>query len=418
MAKSLLNPTPPSEPEDYDYDRRPPGGSPPPPAPPGRGGRGPRRRGLALLLILTALGGGVAGAGLLLLTGAGDGTTTTTTVTEATTAAAAQRSDASNASGGLDARTLYANANPGVVDITSRGITSSSGGASPFGGSNQSATATGTGFVVDGKGHIVTAAHVVEGASSISVKFQDGTTRTAKVLGTDEATDVAVLSIDPSGLTLHPLALGSSASLSIGDEVAAIGDPFTYDRSLSTGVVSGLDRTISAPNGFTVAHAIQTDAALNPGNSGGPVLDASGRVIGIVDQIATNGSSQTSSGVGFAVPIDLVRSELSKLEAGQTVRHAYLGVSTSDLGTGTAGALIQSVSSSGPAASAGLRSGDVVTRIGSAAIKGTNDLVAAIAVRAPGDRVAVTVKRGSSTQTVTVTLGTQPVQAAQSGQTP
>ena len=418
MANSLLNPTPPSEPEDYDYDRRPPGGSPPPPAPPGRGGRGPRRRGLALLLILTALGGGVAGAGLLLLTGAGDGTTTTTTVTEATTAAAAQRSDASNASGGLDARTLYANANPGVVDITSRGISSSGGGASPFGGSNQSATATGTGFVVDGKGHIVTAAHVVEGASSISVKFQDGTTRTAKVLGTDEATDVAVLSIDPSGLTLHPLALGSSASLSIGDEVAAIGDPFTYDRSLSTGVVSGLDRTISAPNGFTVAHAIQTDAALNPGNSGGPVLDASGRVIGIVDQIATNGSSQTSTGVGFAVPIDLVRSELSKLEAGQTVRHAYLGVSTSDLGTGTAGALIQSVSSSGPAASAGLRSGDMVTRIGSAAIKGTNDLVAAVAAHAPGDRVQVTVKRGSSTQTVTVALGTQPTQAAQSGQTP
>jgi putative serine protease PepD len=148
------------------------------------------------------------------------------------------------------------------------------------------------------------------------------------------------------------------------------------------------------------------------------VLDASGRVIGIVDQIATNGSSQTSSGVGFAVPIDLVRSELSKLEAGQTVRHAYLGVSTSDLGTGTAGALIQSVSSSGPAAGAGLRAGDVVTRIGSAAIKGTNDLVAAVAAHAPGDRVQVTVKRGSSTRTVTVTFGTQPTQAAQSGQTP
>ena len=415
MANSLLNPTPPSEPEDYDYDRRPPGGSPPPPAPPRGGGRGPGRRGLALLLIATALGGGVAGAGLLLLTGAGDGTSTTTTVTQSAPTDAAQRSDGSS---GLDARTLYANANPGVVDITSRGITSSSGGGSPFGGSGGSETATGTGFVVDGKGHIVTAAHVVDGASSISVKFQDGTTRTAKVLGTDEATDVAVLSVDPSGLTLHPLALGSSASLSIGDQVAAIGDPFTYERSLSTGVVSGLDRTISAPNGFTVAHAIQTDAALNPGNSGGPVLDASGSVIGIVDQIATNGSSQTSSGVGFAVPIDLVRSELSKLEAGQTVRHAYLGVSTSDLGIGTSGAVVQSVSSSGPAASAGLRSGDVVTRIGSTTIKGTNDLVAAVASHAPGDRVPVTIKRGSSTQTVTVTLGTQPTQASQSGQTP
>jgi S1-C subfamily serine protease len=122
-----------------------------------------------------------------------------------------------------------------------------------------------------------------------------------------------VLSVDPSGLTLHPLALGSSASLGVGDAVAAIGDPFGYQRSISTGIVSGLDRTISAPNGFTVAHAIQTDAALNPGNSGGPVLESSGRVVGIVDQIATNGSSEANTGVGFAVPIDLVKSELSQL---------------------------------------------------------------------------------------------------------
>ena len=412
MANSLLNPTPPSEPEDYDYDRRPPGGPPPPPAPPRGGGRGPGRRGLALLLLVTALGGGVAGAGLLLLTGAGDGTSTTTTVTEATTATAAQRSEAS---GGLDARTLYANASPGVVDITSRGITSSSGGSSPFGGQGQSATATGTGFVVDGKGHIVTAAHVVEGASSISVKFQDGTTRTAKVLGTDEATDVAVLSVDASGLTLHPLALGSSASLAIGDQVAAIGDPFTYQRSLSTGVVSGLDRTISAPNGFTVAHAIQTDAALNPGNSGGPVLNAAGQVIGIVDQIATNGSSQTSSGVGFAVPIDLVRSELSQLEGGKTVRHAYLGVATSTADSSSPGALVQSVTSNSPAADAGLRSGDVVTAIGSTAIRGTNDLVAAIATHQPGEHVQLTVRRGSQTVKLTATLGTQPTQATSTG---
>jgi putative serine protease PepD len=401
MSNSLLSPPPPSPPD----DREPPAGPPPRP-----GAHGPRRRAIALLVVLTAILGGGAGAGLVLATGAGDGTTTTTV----TQAASATRETSSTA-GALNASTLYANTAAGVVDITSRGIASSSGGGSPFGGPSQSSTATGTGFVVDGKGHIVTAAHVVQGASSISVKFQDGTTRTAKLLGTDEATDVAVLSVDPSGLTLHPLSLGSSAALGIGDQVAAIGDPFTYERSLSTGIVSGLDRTISAPNGFTVAHAIQTDAALNPGNSGGPVLDASGQVVGIVDQIATNGSSDTSSGVGFAVPIDLVKSELGQLEAGKTVHHAYLGVATSTADSATPGALVQSVTSGGPAADAGLRSGDVVTSIGTSAIHGTNDLVAAIAAHEPGDRVELTVRRGSQTVELTANLGTQPTQATRSG---
>jgi putative serine protease PepD len=401
MSNSLLSPPPPSPPD----DREPPAGPPP-----RSGAHGPRRRAIALLVVLTAILGGGAGAGLVLATGAGDRTTTTTV----TQAASATRETSSTA-GALNASTLYANTAAGVVDITSRGIASSSGGGSPFGGPSQSSTATGTGFVVDGKGHIVTAAHVVQGASSISVKFQDGTTRTAKLLGTDEATDVAVLSVDPSGLTLHPLSLGSSAALGIGDQVAAIGDPFTYERSLSTGIVSGLDRTISAPNGFTVAHAIQTDAALNPGNSGGPVLDASGQVVGIVDQIATNGSSDTSSGVGFAVPIDLVKSELGQLEAGKTVHHAYLGVATSTADSATPGALVQSVTSGGPAADAGLRSGDVVTSIGTSAIHGTNDLVAAIAAHEPGDRVELTVRRGSQTVELTATLGTQPTQATRSG---
>jgi putative serine protease PepD len=391
MSNSLLSPPPPSPPGDRDPG--PPGDSHPP-----RGGRGPARRAIALLVVLTAILGGGAGAGLVLATGAGERTATTTVTEPATTTGTGD----SSSSTGLNASALYAGTAAGVVDITSRGVTSPASDT-PFGAPQQSeSTATGTGFVVDGKGHIVTAAHV-------------GTTRTAKLLGKDDATDVAVLSVDAAGLTLHPLALGSSASLDIGDQVAAIGDPFTYERSLSTGIVSGLDRTISAPNGFTVAHAIQTDAALNPGNSGGPVLDASGKVIGIVDQIATNGSSQTSSGVGFAVPIDLVKSELSELEAGKSVSHAYLGVSTSTADTSTAGALVQSVSSGGPAADAGLRSGDIVTAIGTSTIQGTNDLVAAIASHHPGDRVEVTVRRGSQTVKVTVTLGTQPTQATSSG---
>ena len=264
--------------------------------------------------------------------------------------------------------------------------------------------------MIDPAGHIVTAAHVVDNATSITVKLQDGTTRTATVLGTDNATDIAVLKIDPTGLTLHPLKLGSSASVGIGDAVAAIGDPFSYERSISTGIISGVDRTIEAPNGFTVAHALQTDAALNPGNSGGPLLDSQGRVIGVVDQIATNGADQ-SSGVGFAVPIDLVSKELSSLINGQSVRHAYLGLSTSNA-TGTTGALVGQVISGSPADDAGVKAGDVVTALGGTAVKDSNDLVAAIADHHRGDTVTLTVRRGSSTLHLTAKLGTQPTQSA------
>jgi putative serine protease PepD len=228
------------------------------------------------------------------------------------------------------------------------------------------------------------------------------------VLGTDKATDIAVLTVDPSGLTLRPLALGSSSALRVGDSVAAIGDPFGYERSFSTGIVSGLDRTIQAPNGFTVAHAVQTDTALNPGNSGGPTLDANGKVIGIVDQIATDGSADQSSGVGFAVPIDLVKSELQALESGKTVQHPYIGVSTSETSDGTNGALVQSVVAGGPASTAGVKSGDVVTRIDGQRIEGTSDLVATVAGHKPGDKLALTVRRSGETVQLTVTLGVQP----------
>jgi putative serine protease PepD len=405
MASSLFDPPPPPE--------------TPPPHDPGEErprSRQPARRGrLALPLVLAALLGGGVSAGILAAAGAtgGGGSSTTTTIAEEPAPATAAAQGSSSSGGGLNASALYANTAAGVVDITSRGVTEgTSGGGGPFGGQSQG-TASGTGFVVDGKGHIVTAAHVVDGASSITVTFQDGTTRTAKVLGEDNATDVAVLGVDPSGLTLHPLALGSSASLGVGNAVAAIVDPIGYARSISTGIVSGLDRTIQAPNGFTVAHAIQTDAALNPGNSGGPVLDASGKVVGIADQIATGGSSDANTGVGFAVPIDLVKSELGQLEAGKSVSHAYLGVSTSSASqTASAGALVGQVTSGGPADKAGLRAGDVVTALGSTKISGSNDLVAAIARRKPGDHVTLTVRRGSQTLRVDVTLGTQPTQAS------
>jgi putative serine protease PepD len=341
-----------------------------------------RHRPLALLLVLSALLGGGASTTVLATTGALN--RDSTTVIQRTSAATTD-------SAGLDAEALYARTSAGVVDIAA-------------------GDATGTGFVVDKRGDIVTAAHVVDGASAVTVKLADGTTRRATVLGSDDATDVAVLKIDPSGLTLHPLALGSSSALRVGEEIAAIGDPFGYDRSLSTGIVSGVDRTIQAPNGFTVAHAVQTDAAMNPGNSGGPILDANGDVVGIADQIATGSSgADQSSGVGFAVPIDLVKSVLTTLEAGGTVEHAYIGIATADA---TSGAKVSSVSSGGPAAAAGLQAGDVITRLGGAHVSDSSGLVAAIASHRPGDKVDVTVRRGSQTLHLTVTLGTQPAKTA------
>jgi S1-C subfamily serine protease len=402
MSRSLLQPPPAIPPTDADRERS----DQPAPRRPGIG-----RRALAALLTVAALLGGTAGAGLLVATGATDGGSTTTTgVVQSSDGVAEAGTGASAAT--LDASALYEGTSSGVVSITARGIASDTS-VSPFGPSPDSeSTATGSGFVIDGNGRILTAAHVVDGASEITVTFRNGTSRTAEVLGQDDATDVAVLEVDPSGLNLRPLELGSSGSLDVGDAVAAIGDPFGYERSMSTGIVSGLDRTIEAPNGFTVAHAIQTDAALNPGNSGGPVLNADGQVIGIADQVATSGSSESNSGVGFAVPIDLVKSELAKLEAGERVSHAYLGVGTSNAAGTTAGALVQSVASGSPADDAGLRSGDIATAIAGTRVEGSSDLVAAVAAHEPGDRVTVKITRGSESQDVSVTLGTQPTQSS------
>jgi S1-C subfamily serine protease len=313
---------------------------------------------------------------------------------------------------GLNAAGLYAQTNPGVVDITGQ----TTAAAPPALGLTQKAAAiqSGTGFVLDRQGHILTASHVVAGAHGITVTFQGGATRTAKVLGSDTATDAAVLGVDPSGLALHALPLGTLAGHRVGDPVAVIGDPFNVQRSLSTGVISGLDHTIQAPNGYNIPHAVQTDAAMNPGNSGGPVLDAGGRVIGIADQIDTgSGGADSSTGVGFAVPIDVVKSELSQLVSGATPAHASLGVSAADAanGGGGTGALVQSVQSGGPAARAGVRAGDLVVAIGAAKIAGANDVIAAVANHAPGDRTTITVIRHGKQMSLTATLAKQPTRA-------
>jgi S1-C subfamily serine protease len=373
-----------------------------------------RRRGTfrrAATIVAAWLAGGLLVVGVLLATGSltGSSATEVTTVKQA-----AATTPVADTSGGdtTTAEALYESTSPGVVEIKSviSGVESQ---ASPFGREPEQSesSATGSGFIVDEEGTVVTAAHVVDEASSVKVILQDGTVRSAEVLGVDDATDIAVIRFDPEGAELQTLELGDSSSLKVGASVAAIGAPFEYAWSFSTGIVSGLDRTIQAPNGFTVSHAIQTDTAVNPGNSGGPLLDAEGDVIGVVDQIATDGSADQSSGVGFAVPSNLVASELEQLEAGETVEHAYLGVSTGTASGETAGAQVAEVVQGSPAAEAGLQRGDIITALGEEQVASTEDLVAAIATREPDESVTLEVERDSQKTSLKVTLGIQPAES-------
>lgn len=359
-------------------------------------------------LVTTAVLGALAALGLGFLVGALHTGARVGTVVRTVAAAPAQPSSAWS--------TAYRRANAGVVDITVDVTTTV---VTPYGPQSQSQTGIGSGFVLDARGDILTAAHVIDGATAIHVRFADGATRRAELVGKDDGADVAVIRAAPGGLHLHPLRLGSSAALRVGDELAVIGDPLGFQRSLSTGVVSGLDRTIQAPNGFEIAHAIQTDAAMNPGNSGGPLVDSAGSVIGLADQIAVGtdefgnqASTQTYTGVGFAVPVDLIRAELPALEQGRSVRHAYLGVASADAANGTVGALVASVRSGSPAARAGLRVGDVITAFNATRITSGGSLIDALAAARPGQRAKLTISRGSSRIVRSVTLGTQPAKAS------
>src|SRR5438445_4814561 len=181
---------------------------------------------------------------------------------------------------------------------------------------------------MDGRGSILTNGHVVENAIKVTVSLEKGKTVNASVVGKDPSNDLAVLRVQPDGLKLHPLTLGDSSKVQVGDPVLAIGNPFALERTLTTGVISALQRQITAPNGFAINNVLQTDAPINPGNSGGPLLDASGRVIGINSQIETGGGGGGSVGIGFAVPINIAKAEIRQLEKGGTVAGAYIGLTS------------------------------------------------------------------------------------------
>jgi putative serine protease PepD len=303
---------------------------------------------------------------------------------------------------------------PGVVDITvtSNAANNNSGGFNPFGTPQQQQPkqeAEGTGFVIDTKGDILTAEHVVDGATSIKVRFQDGSTADATLVGTDKSSDSAVIHVDVAASKLHPLTLGDSSSVQPGQEVAAIGSPFGLAETMTAGIVSATDRTITAPNQFSISGAIQTDAAINHGNSGGPLIDvATNTVVGINDQIESD--TNDNAGIGFAVPINDAKASAHTLIAGGTVRHAYMGVEIGSAPGG--GAKVERIVAGSPAAKAGLKVGDVITAYNGAGVLNSDVLTADVSSSRPAEKVTLTVKRNGATKHVTVTLGIQPKSAS------
>ena len=391
--------------------------------------------------LLTAFFAALALAlGVALLVGRGGGGSNTPTVSSSASGTGSTAAAVKPAASSTNGTSVYNATHQGVVSILSTNANASDQ-TGPFGsGGNSQSTALGSGIVLDNQGDILTNEHVVDGANKVTVSFDTNpsVTRTGTVVGTDSSTDLAVVKIDPSGLNLHPLTVGDSDAAKVGDTVYALGNPFGYTNSFSEGIVSGLDRSITAPNGFGIDHAIQTDAAINPGNSGGPLLDASGEVIGINAQIASNQSSGNgegqNDGVGFAIPINTAKSEIAQLEKNGHVSHAFLGVSTTSvsgslqgsLSGAQYGALVESVQPGSPAEKAGLQAGngqrvvdgnqvalggDVIQSVDGRRVNTSDDLAAAIGTHKPGDKVQLQIRRNGKPQTLTVTLGTQPSQA-------
>jgi putative serine protease PepD len=330
---------------------------------------------IAAALLLAAGVGGAVGAGVALQTDDDSATSTS----EAATQPVAQTSSAVAA--------VYQRVKDGVVEVET------------------SAGATGSGFVIDEEGRIVTNQHVVEGAQSAVVRFSDGTEVDADIVGTDPSTDIAVLDVNRPSSQLTPLSFAGEGSLQVGNPVIAIGSPFGLEGTLTTGVISALGRNIQSPNRFTIENAVQTDAALNSGNSGGPLLDSQGRVVGVAAQIRSETGGNV--GIGYAIPGDTAQRIARELIEDGSVEHAYLGVSLPDDGAAT----FEDVVEDAPADRAGLQAGDEVTEVDGKSITTGDELRDAIDAKKPGDKITLTIERNGDERTVQVTLGQRPAAA-------
>ena len=401
------------------------------------------RRILVALIVLAVVVGGVAGCSL----GRGDDSSSSSGGTKTTTTRVEVVENGGGNGKAFNSESIFKNEGQGVVTVISLfgggSLDSLLGGG---GGGGGGSGAVGSGFVLNGQGEIATNAHVVtqgggqdlQRAKEVYVEFADSNRVPAKIIGADPNADVALLKVDPKGLTLRPLPLGSSSNVPVGEPVAAIGSPFGERQSLSVGVVSAIDRDIQSLNGdFAIPGAIQTDAAINPGNSGGPLVDASGKVIGINQQIKTN--SGGGEGVGFAVPVDVVKRSLGALRETGDAHYAYLGVSSVALYPQLVqrfhlpvdkGAWVQDVQPGTPADRAGIRGGkgstrfqiqtfaqggDIITKVEGKPIADANDLSAAVAQFQPGQEVTVEIHRGGATKEIKVKLGERPLSTPSNG---
>jgi S1-C subfamily serine protease len=347
--------------------------------------------------------------------------------------AALARPASNSSSKGLTVHDIYQRDGGGVAFISSQIVQQTQ---SVFGfPQQQQSTATGSGFLIDNDGHILTNAHVVDGAKRVDVQLGDGATQQAQIVGTDPSTDIALLKVDNTE-GVNPVPLGDSTKVQVGDPVVAIGNPFGLDRTVTTGIVSALQRQIQAPNGFSISDVIQTDAAINPGNSGGPLIDGNGQVIGINSQIESQ--SGGNEGVGFAVPIKTAADVVSQLENGGQVQRAYLGISGGDITPSIAqalnlpvqqGVLVEQVLSGGPADDAGIKGatgqatiggqtvpigGDIITKVEGKQISGMDEIISAVNGKKPGDEITLTVWRDGQQKDVTVKLGDRPAHAQDS----
>jgi S1-C subfamily serine protease len=387
---------------------------------------------VAPLLIAAVVGGGAALAGAEVLGVLDDDSTTVETVPVADLSAPAAFDESKR----LSINQIYRDSAPGVVQITTTSIQTVEPDPflNPFGfPEQQQQQALGSGFVIDKSGHIVTNAHVVENAQTIEVSFSNRDSVKAKLVGRDLSTDLAVLKVDVDSRALTPLGLGNSDRVQVGDSVVAIGNPLGLERSVTAGIVSALHRPLTAPNDFTIDDVIQTDAAINSGNSGGPLIGANGKVIGVNTAIATgNTGARGNIGIGFAVPVNTVRDVASQLMDRGRVEHAFLGVQAQPVTKEIAklfnlpvdhGLLLIRVYDGSGASKAGLKAGttevvvagesyrlggDIVVEVDGKAVQTSEDLREAVSANEPGDKIKVEAYRGDEQRTFEVTLGRQP----------